>query len=137
MRSRSDGYIPPCIPTRAYKVPAGPDWVHEITRAGYRLQVRRDGDTVRLFTRRGYDWSGRYPAIAVTAMQLRARSFTLDGEACVCGPDGVAIFDALHRRGTVSEAMLYAFDLLELAGEDLRGLPLGDRKKRLAKLLGR
>jgi bifunctional non-homologous end joining protein LigD len=82
-------------------VPAGPDWVHEIKHDGYRLQVRRDGDTVRLFTRRGYDWSGRYPAIAVTAMQLRARSFTLDGEACVCGPDGVAIFDALHRRGTV------------------------------------
>jgi bifunctional non-homologous end joining protein LigD len=92
---------------------------------------------VRLFTRRGYDWSGRYPAIVVTAMQLRADSFTLDGEAVVCGPDGVAIFDAVHRRGTVSDAMLYAFDLLELDGEDLRTLPLGDRKKRLAKLLSR
>jgi bifunctional non-homologous end joining protein LigD len=137
MTSRSDGYIPPCIPTRAYKVPAGPDWVHEIKYDGYRLQVRRDGDAVRLFTRRGYDWSGRYPAIAATAMQLRARSFTLDGEACVCSPDGIAIFDALHRRGTVSEAMLYVFDLLELDGEDLRAMPLGDRKKRLARLLAR
>jgi bifunctional non-homologous end joining protein LigD len=76
------------------------------------------------------------PAIAVTAVKLRARSFTPDGEAVVCGPDGVAVFDALHRRGTVSEAMLYAFDLLELDGEDLRGLPPGDRKKRLARLLG-
>jgi bifunctional non-homologous end joining protein LigD len=55
----------------------------------------------------------------------------------VCGPDGVAVFDALHRRGTVSEAMLYAFDLLELDGEDLRALPLGDRKNRLARLLGK
>jgi bifunctional non-homologous end joining protein LigD len=99
--------------------------------------VRRVGDQVRLFTRRGYDWSDRYPAIAVTAALLRARSFTLDGEAVVCGPDGVAVFDALHRRGTVSEAMLYGFDLLELDGEDLRGLPLADRKKRLARLLGR
>jgi bifunctional non-homologous end joining protein LigD len=53
----------------------------------------------------------------------------------VCGPDGVAIFDLLHGRGTVTEAMLYAFDLLELDGEDLRALPLGDRKKRLARLL--
>jgi bifunctional non-homologous end joining protein LigD len=85
--------------------------------------VRRQGDAVRLFTRRGYD-------------QLRAKSFTLDGEAVVCGPDCVAIFDALHRRGVVSEAMLYAFDLLELDGEDLRGLPLGPRKQRLARLLG-
>jgi bifunctional non-homologous end joining protein LigD len=109
--------------------------VHEIKHDGYRLQVRRQGEAVRLFTRRGYDWSGRYPAIAVTAMLLRARSFTLDGEAVVCGPDGVAVFDALHRRGTVTEAMLYAFDLLELDGKDLRSLPLGDRKKRLARLL--
>jgi bifunctional non-homologous end joining protein LigD len=67
---------------------------------------------------------------------VRAQTFTLDGEAVVAGADGVAVFDALHRRGTVSEAMLYAFDLLELDGEDLRGMPLGDRKKRLARLLG-
>ena len=127
---------PALHPDPRLKPPAGPDWVHEIKHDGYRLQVRRDGDDVRLFTRRGYDWTGRYPAIAGTAAQLRARSFTLDGEAVVCGPDGVAVFDALHRRGTVSEAMLYAFDLLELDGEDLRGLPLGDRKKRLARLLG-
>jgi bifunctional non-homologous end joining protein LigD len=79
----------------------------------------------------------RYPAISVTATLLRAKSFTLDSEAVVCGSDGVAIFDALHRRGTVSEAMLYAFDLLELDGQDLRALPLGDRKKWLARLLGK
>jgi bifunctional non-homologous end joining protein LigD len=133
--SARSGFVPPCIPTRAYRVPSGPGWVHEIKHDGYRLQVRRDGDQVRLFTRRGYDWSNRYPAIAVTATLLRARSFTLDGEAVVCGPDGVAVFDALHRRGTVTEAMLYAFDLLELDSEDLRGMPLGDRKKRLARLL--
>jgi ATP dependent DNA ligase domain len=60
MTARSDGYILPCIPTRAYKVLPGPDWVHEIKHDGYRLQVRRDGDTVRLFTRRGYDWSGPF-----------------------------------------------------------------------------
>jgi bifunctional non-homologous end joining protein LigD len=67
-------------------------------------------------------------------VQLRAMSFTLDGEAVVCGPDEIAIFDALHRRGTVSDD---AFDLLELEGQDLRALPLGDRKKRLARLLGK
>jgi ATP-dependent DNA ligase len=136
VRPRS-AFVAPCIPTRALKPPAGPEWVHEIKHDGYRLQVRRDGDVVRLFTRKGYDWSDRYPAIAATAMKLRAQSFTLDGEACVCGPDGVAVFDALHRRGTVREAMLYAFDLLELDGDDLRGMPLGDRKKRLARTVRR
>jgi bifunctional non-homologous end joining protein LigD len=80
-----EGSSIPCIPTRAHKPPAGPDWVHEIKHDGYRLQVRRDGDTVRLFTRRGYYWSGRYPAIASTAAKLRAGSFNLDGEAVVCG----------------------------------------------------
>jgi bifunctional non-homologous end joining protein LigD len=82
--------LPPCIPTRAVKPPAGPDWVHELKHDGYRLRVRRHGDTVRLFARRGYDWSGRYPAITVIAAKLRARSFTLDGEAVVCGPEAPA-----------------------------------------------
>jgi bifunctional non-homologous end joining protein LigD len=131
------GFIAPCIPTRAYKVPSGPGWIHEVKHDGYRLQVRRDGDSVRLFTRRGFDWTSRYPAIVRTALALPAKSFTLDGEAVVCGGDGIAVFEDLHRRGVVSEAMLYAFDLLEFDGHDLRALPLIDRKRRLARLLGR
>jgi ATP-dependent DNA ligase len=55
----------------------------------------------------------------------------------VCGEDGIAVFDRLHRRQKVTDAMLYAFDLLELNGADLQSLPLGDRKARLAKLLAR
>jgi ATP-dependent DNA ligase len=53
----------------------------------------------------------------------------------VCGSDGVAIFDALQRRGTVTEAMPYCFDLRELDGKDLRGLPLSDRLARSERLL--
>jgi bifunctional non-homologous end joining protein LigD len=78
-----------------------------------------------------------HPAIAATAGLLRARSFTLDGEAVVSGEDGIAIFNRLHRRQKVTDAMMYAFDLLELNGEDLRSLRLVDRKARLAKLLAR
>jgi ATP dependent DNA ligase domain len=65
---------------------------------GQPLIVRRDGTTVRLFTRRGYDWTDRYPAIAAAAAKLRARSFTIDGEAVVAGGNCIAVFDALHRR---------------------------------------
>jgi bifunctional non-homologous end joining protein LigD len=54
--------------------------VHEIKRDDYRLIVRRDGENVRLYTRRGYDWSDRYPAISRAAAKLRARSFTIDGK---------------------------------------------------------
>jgi bifunctional non-homologous end joining protein LigD len=137
---RPDGFVEPCIPTLAAKPPAGADWVHEIKHDGCRLIVRRDGESVRVFTRRGYDWTDRYPAIAGTAAMLRlsrARSFTLDGEAVVAGADGVAVFDPLHRRRKATDAMLYAFDLLELNGEDMRPLPLGERKARLEKLLSR
>jgi bifunctional non-homologous end joining protein LigD len=133
----ASGFVPPCVPTRAVVPPSGPDWVHEIKHDGYRLIVRREGKLVRLFTRRGYDWTECYPAIAAAAAKIRAQSFTLDGEAVVCGADGVAVFDALHRRGRVGEAILQAFDLLELNGEDFRPLSLGERKKRLARLLAR
>jgi bifunctional non-homologous end joining protein LigD len=78
-------------------------------------------------------WTDHYPAIAA-ASRLKASTFTLDGEAVVCGPDGVAVFDALHRHGAVREAIPQAFDLLELDGVDYRPLPLGERKKRLARL---
>jgi hypothetical protein len=132
-RTRTDGFVDPCIPTRAAKPPSGRDWVHEIKHDGYRLIVRRDGEAVRLFTRRGHDWTDRYPAIAAAAAKLQAKSFTLDGEAVVAGADGVAVFDALHRRGRVSDAILQAFDLLELDGVDYRPLPLSRRKDRLAR----
>jgi bifunctional non-homologous end joining protein LigD len=82
-----------------------------------RPSLRRDGKVVQLFTRRGHDWTDRYPAIAAAATKLRAKSFTLDGEAVVSGADGVAVFDALHRRRRATDAMLHAFDLLELNGK--------------------
>jgi bifunctional non-homologous end joining protein LigD len=125
--------FPPSLPSRL----PGPAGCTEIKHDGYRLIVRRDGEMVRLFTRRGYDWTDRYPGIAVTASRLRAKSFTLDGEAAVCSADGVAVFDALHRRRGATDAVLQAFDLLELNGEDLRPLPLERRKAKLARLLAR
>jgi bifunctional non-homologous end joining protein LigD len=55
--------FPPCLPIPSQKPPSGSAWVHEIKHDGYRLMTRRDGNRVRLFTRRGYDWSGKYPWI--------------------------------------------------------------------------
>jgi ATP-dependent DNA ligase len=126
----------PCIPTRGTKVPAGPDWLHEIKHDGYRLIVRREGKRVRLSTRRGFDWSGRYPRVTEAALKLRARSFVLDGEAVILGDDGLADFDAVHSRKRDTEVQLIAFDLLSL-GEDVRPLPLHERKALLAKLLAK
>jgi bifunctional non-homologous end joining protein LigD len=117
--------------------PSGPDWVHEVKHDGFRLIVHRKGPAVRLFTRRGYDWSDRYPAIAAAAARLRAKSFTLDGEAVVSGAAGGVRRTRRPRRRRATDAMLYAFDLLELNGEDLWPLPLGKREAMLARLLAR
>jgi len=92
---------------------------------------------VRLFTRRGYDWTDRYPLIRDAAAGLRARSVTIDGEAVYCDHTGLAIFDRLHSRAYDDRAVLYAFDLLELDGVDYRSQELWARKIRLERLLAK
>jgi ATP-dependent DNA ligase len=136
-KRRPPGFIEPCIPTRVSKPPVGPHWIHEIKHDGYRMIARLRDGRVRLFTRRGYDWTERYPRIREALAGLRAASATIDGEAVFCGPDGVAVFDRLHSRAHDGEVILYAFDLLELDGADLRPHPLDERKAALAQLLHR
>jgi ATP-dependent DNA ligase len=109
---------------------------YEIKHDGYRLIARRHGDRVRLFTRRGYDWAERYPQIREAMLGL-PQDATIDGEAVVCDPMGVANFELLHSRKHDARAFLYAFDLLELDGVDLRPFPLERRKEQLRKLFAR
>jgi len=127
----------PCIPTRGTEVPAGPDRFPEIKHDGYRLIVQREGKRVRLLTRRGYDWSDRYPLIAEAALRLRKQSFVIDGEAVVLGPDGISDFEGLHSGTCNEEVRLYAFDLLVDDGVDMRDETLQIRKLWLGKLLKR
>jgi bifunctional non-homologous end joining protein LigD len=126
-----------CIPTRSTTVPDTPDWLHEVKYDGYRLRLERDGDRVRLITKGGYNWIDRYPWIVEAALKNRVKRFVIDGEAVVLGVDGVADFNALHSRRDDDEVQLYAFDILALDGDDLRGLPLSMRKTNLARLLAR
>jgi ATP-dependent DNA ligase len=127
----------PCIPTVGTKVPAGPEWFHEIKHDGYRLIVQREGERVRLFTRNGHDWTDRHPRIVEAALRNRQASFVIDGEAVLLGVDGVSDFNGLHSRRHNDEVQLYAFDILALGGEGLRALPLHLRKNNLARLLAR
>src|SRR5262249_3426726 len=129
------GFVIPAQPVLASRPPSGPDWVHEIKHDGYRMIVRRDGPTVRLYSRNGIDWTARLPAIAATAERIKVKSFTIDGEAVVRGPDGLSPFDELRRREAADAAILYAFDLIERDGEDMRNRPFLDRKAALARLL--
>jgi bifunctional non-homologous end joining protein LigD len=77
----------------------------------------------------------RLAAMAAAAEQIRAKSFTIDGEAVVLGPDGLSLFDELRRREAPDTAILFAFDLIEHDGADMRNLSFLDRKNALARLL--
>jgi ATP-dependent DNA ligase len=129
------GFVVPAQPVKAPKPPVGTDRVHEIKHDRYRIIVRRDGPRVRLYSRNAYDWTERLATIATAAEWVNAESFTIDGEAVVVGPDGLSRFEELSRRQAARTAILYAFDLIEHDGQDLRDLPFLDRKAALARLL--
>ena len=83
-------FIVPAQSVLASKSPSGPGWVHEIKHDGYRMIVRRDGPTVQLYSRNAHDWTARLSAIAASAQRIKAKSFTIGGEAVVLGPDGLS-----------------------------------------------
>ena len=103
------GFIPPCLPSPSQKPPSGSAWVHEIKHDGYRLIARRDGGRIRLYTRRGYDWSGKYPQDSRGAAIPSGPLHLVDGEAVWAGEDGKSDFDKLHSRAYDQQVFLYAF----------------------------
>jgi bifunctional non-homologous end joining protein LigD len=134
-RKRPAGFILPCAPTLLETPPAGPRWIHEIKHDGFRIVARKDGDRVRLWSRNGRDWTGDLVAIAAALRRLGAEQLVLDGEAVAHCSEGLPDFHSLLSLDGAAGACLFAFDLLMLAGEDLRRLPLEERKAWLARLL--
>jgi bifunctional non-homologous end joining protein LigD len=138
MRARPYGFglTEPCQPSSIPRPPEGLDWLHEIKHDGYRLIACREAVGIRLITRNGLNWSDRYPAVVEALRELSATSCILDGEVAVPGPNGVTSFDLLRRGPWVKpDAVLCAFDLIELNGEDLRRQPIERRKERLQQLV--
>jgi bifunctional non-homologous end joining protein LigD len=130
-------FCEPCLPSPAAKPPAAAGWLHEIKHDGFRMLVRRDAAGVRLFTRNGHDWTGRFPLIARAALSLKAASCLIDGEAVACDDDGLPVFDRLRYRRDDGRVFLYAFDLIELDGDDLRREPIERRRVLLIRLLAK
>ena len=125
----------PCLPRPASEPPPGPGWIHEIKHDGFRILAHRRGRSVRLFSRNGHNFADRFPLVAAAIEALPVRSCVVDGEAIVCDDSGLAVFDLVRGYGTNARAILCAFDLLEVNGEDIRCEPVEDRKRRLAGLL--
>src|SRR5215469_26900 len=131
------GIIEPCLPSPAKAPPSDPGWLHEIKHDGFRIMARRDKAGVRLITRHGNDFSSRFPVIVAAVTALPARSFLIDGEAVVTNGDGLAVFDFIRHKRHGDAAVLVAFDLIELDGDDLRRSSIEYRKRKLAKLVHR
>ena len=131
------GFVPPCLPTKAPQPPTGDAWLHEIKHDGFRVVARKDGDRVRLYSRPGNDLTYRFPLIVEALARLRSRSCIIDGEAVCCDDDGVPSFDRIRYRRHDAAVFLYAFDLIELNGDDLRREPLEVRKATLASVLAK
>ena len=95
----------------------------------------RDATGVRLMTRKGNDYTCRFPLAAAAVAALPARSCLIDGEAIVTDGSGLAVFDLIRRHRFSGRAVLCAFDLLELDGQNFRRQPIEDRKRMLARLV--
>jgi bifunctional non-homologous end joining protein LigD len=129
------GFVPPQLATSVDRPSPGGGWAHEIKFDGYRLQLRVEGGDVRLLTRKGLDWTGRFSAIAEAGAALPDGIY--DGEACALNAKGAPDFPALQAAladGDTDDLVYFVFDVLFTGGEDLRPLPLGERKARLKAL---
>jgi bifunctional non-homologous end joining protein LigD len=129
-------FVEPQLALLVGKPPEGGGWGHEIKLDGYRLQLRVQKGRAVLKTRKGLDWTAKFAGLAAAAKALP--DCILDGEAVVLKPDGTPDFSALQAalsEGSADAAVLFVFDLLFEGAEDLRGLPLAERKRHLQAML--
>jgi bifunctional non-homologous end joining protein LigD len=139
-RSAPPAFVPPCLATLSDKAPDQGNWVHEIKFDGYRIQARLDHGKVTLLTRKGLDWTEKFPPVTKAIAKLPAKTALIDGEVVAEGDDGHSSFSLLQqdlKSGRHDRMVYYAFDLLHLNDTDLMALPLDKRKAALAKLLNR
>jgi bifunctional non-homologous end joining protein LigD len=103
----------------------------------FRVIARKNGKRVKLYSRPGNDLTYRLPLIVEAVAKLRSQSCIIDGEAVSCGDDGIASSDHIRYRRHDADVFMWAFDLIELNGDDLRRDPLIVRKTTLASVLAR
>jgi bifunctional non-homologous end joining protein LigD len=129
-------FVAPELCTPVERPPNGPGWGHEIKFDGYRVQLRVEDGDARLKTRKGLDWTDKFGAIAKEASALP--DMLIDGEIVALDHNGAPDFSTLQAAlsdGDTDNLIFYAFDLLFVDGEDIRRVPLGERKAQLKKLL--
>ncbi len=126
----------PQLATLVDTPPTGNDWLHETKYDGYRAQIAVGGGTAVSYSRSGLDWTTKFGAVPIACATLPCSTALIDGEVVALDADGKPNFSTLQAALKDGGPLLYfAFDLLELDGEDLAGRPLTERKAKLATLL--
>ena len=136
MAANVPNFVEPQLAKLTDRPPPGPGWAHEVKLDGYRAQLRVSGGESRIRTRTGLDWTDRFAAIADDAHALA--DCIIDGEVVALDAKGLPSFGALQAalsEGNSAELVFFAFDLLFDGHEDMRTLPLEQRKSRLESLL--
>jgi bifunctional non-homologous end joining protein LigD len=131
-------FMPPSLATLRAHAPSGGGWVHEIKFDGYRMQARLDSGKVKLLTRKGLDWTAKFPNVAMAVAALPAERALIDGEIVIedsLGHSNFSMLQAALKDGERDRFLYYVFDLFHLDGVDLVGRPLIERKAMLADLL--
>ncbi|MEE2692095.1 MAG: DNA ligase D [Pseudomonadota bacterium] len=136
-KRKPPAFTPPQLATLRDAPPEGDEWVHEIKYDGYRIQALIADGRARLATRTGRDWTRRFPSIAEALGALPIEDAAIDGELVAIDDNGHSDFSALQQVEENGGATLiyYAFDLLELDGEDMRKRPLIERKAALKRII--
>ncbi len=131
-------FLKPQLAQETESPPDTPGWLHELKLDGYRMQARKQGSQVQMFTRSGIDWTDRVRAVAAEVARLPTENCTLDGEVVVLAEDGTTNFadlQASFQEGAKNPLTYFCFDLLHLDGHSPRDLPLLERKALLAEIL--
>ena len=129
-------FRPPQLATLERKLPKGETWLYEMKFDGYRMQAAIAGGQVRCYTRNGHDWTQQFGYVVPALSRLTKGTALIDGELCAMDEHGRTNFTLLKNSlDGQSPVVFYAFDLLELDGEDLAPLPQLERKERLERLL--
>ncbi|WP_339488684.1 DNA ligase D [Pseudomonas sp. EL_65y_Pfl2_R95] len=130
--------LAPQLATLADRPPEG-EWLYEVKFDGYRMLARIHDGEVRLFTRNGHDWTERLPQQAKALSKLTLTDSWLDGEIVALNEDGLPDFQQLQNAfeiGRSHDLIYYLFDAPFLNGEDLRQIPLEERRAKLKRVLG-
>lgn len=132
------GFIPPQLATLVDGTPTGAGWINEIKLDGYRMLCQLHEGAVTFWSRNRKVWTAKLPTLSKAVGELKARSALMDGEVVSLDPDGRSDFARLKEEitnGDENHFVYDVFDLLFLDGEDLRRLPLLERKAKLKGLL--